>query len=220
MRDNFRGDLGKTGRDAEVATVDFQSQLASINQKLERVRLRKKGSRLYMRATLPPKPGDGDRAKQYDLSTGCNCTPAGLKVARAKALELESLLDRERFDWTPYLKGKSKPPETVGEWLERFEKNFWEQNPRNPTKENYYRKDFQQKFNLLPQTAPLTGELLKQVLLDQTEPATRKRKGHCFAYRRLAEFAGIGGVDFRALAAGYKAKAIAPEELPTDEQIN
>ncbi len=199
--------------------ADFKSQLTSINQGLKRVRLRRKGSRLYLRATLPPKPGDGDRAKQYEIATGCNCTPAGLKVARAKALELEGAIERERFDWHQYLKGKDKPPETVRDWIVRFEKNFWEQNPKTPSKENYLKRDFQEKFNLLPEDVPLTGELLKKIILEQTKPATRKRRAHCFAFGQLAKLAGIKGVDFTKLQAGYKAKAIAPEELPTDKQI-
>ena len=68
-----------------------------VNQQLERVNLRAQGKRLYLRATLPPKPGDGDRAKQSDLSTGCAATPAGLKIARAKAQEVESPFVREKI---------------------------------------------------------------------------------------------------------------------------
>jgi len=91
--------------------------------------------------------------------------------------------------------------------------------PRNPTKENSYKKDYRERFDKLPNEKLLTGELLEQIILERSKPATRNRKGYCFAYRRLAEFAGIEGIDFHGLAAGYKAKAISPEQLPTDEQI-
>ena len=198
---------------------DFESQLARSNRQLERVRIRIKRKRLYLRATLPPKPGDGERPKQYDLPSGCAATPAGLKIAKAKAQEIESQLVRETFSWQPWLKGKDKPPETVTEWLARLEEKHWELTPRNPTKENSWRKDYRLLLLRLPQKEPLTAEILKETILKETKPASRNRKAFCLAYRRLAEFAGIEGIDFRGLAAGYQAKAVSSADLPTDEEI-
>jgi hypothetical protein len=198
--------------------MKIDERIREVNGHLSEVAIRRKGSKLYLRATLPPKPGDGDRPKQYELSTKCNATLEGLKIARAKAQELESLIIREKFSWCLYLSGKSKPPETVREWVEQFEVAHWEKTPRTSTKENSYHKDYRLKFLRLPQDALLMGELLRETVLQLTEPATRSRKGFCMAYRLLAEFAGIP-VDLQVLAKGYSQKSVQPRDLPSDEAI-
>jgi integrase len=198
--------------------VEIDEKIKEVNTALSEVSIRRKGNRLYLRATLPPKPGDGDSPRQYELSTKCNATAEGLKLSKAKAQELESLLIREKFSWLPYLKGKDKPPETVGEWVARFEAAHWEKTPRTPTKENSYHKDYRLKFLKLPEREPLRGELLKETILKLTKPSTRSRKGFCMAYRLLAEFAGIS-IDLKSLGNGYSQKSVQPRDLPSDTEI-
>lgn len=195
--------------------ADFRESLGKVNKSLDRVKLRQKGDRLYLRATLPPKPGDGFEPKQYELSTGYGAHSDGLRFAKAKALEIEGQLLREGFDWLPWLKGSSKPPETVNEWVARFEQNYWESREKSLAKLSTWKASYKYAFDRLDSQKPLTEELLKAEILSSSA-GTRTREKLCFAYGSLAKFAGLE-VKFSELAAGCKAKI--QRDLPSDIEI-
>ncbi len=88
------------------------------NTKLNRVTIIKRGNKLSLRATLPPKPGDGIKPKRYTISTGLFANATGLKLALAKAQKLESDLIYERFSW-----GVEKGKITVAEAITEFEQD-------------------------------------------------------------------------------------------------
>ena len=155
---------------------------------------------------------------------------AGLKVAKAKAQEIDSQLLWGRFDWGPYLKGKQKPAKMVAEWIEKYEDDHWASTPRTLNKENSYKKNYRAFFNYLPQDKLLTLDLLRSVLLQRSKPGTRSREFYCMAYGRLAKFMEKQGAiattdlttfqsELKSLKQGYTPKKILPEDLPTDEQI-
>jgi len=155
---------------------------------------------------------------------------AGLKVARVKAQEIDSQLLWGKFDWTPYLKGKAKPVQAVGEWVERYEASHWEPTPRSLTKENSYHKNYRLFFKRLPQDDVLTLNLLRTAILRESKPGTRNREFFCMAFGKLAEFVSRSGAiaseevamfraELRELKRGYAPKEILPENLPTDDQI-
>jgi hypothetical protein len=100
--------------------ADFEERLRQINDELEILKIRPRGKRLSIRGIFPPKPGHGDLPKEYEIATGKPTTLAGLKMARTIATEIEALLIKERFDWRPYLRGKQRLPDTVGDWVQRY----------------------------------------------------------------------------------------------------
>ncbi len=59
--------------------ADFGEELGKINKSLDRVQIMQKGDRQYLRAVLPPKSGDGDKPKRYELSTGYGANSQGLR---------------------------------------------------------------------------------------------------------------------------------------------
>jgi integrase len=201
----------------DYAQID--AHLEQLNQQIRRVKILRRGERLYLRGRFPAKPGEGTAPKRYEISTGYRAITRELKLAEGLAREIEGQLIRERFDWTPFLKGKQKQPNTVQEWIERLEAEHWSTTPQTLTKQNSWQKNYREQLEKLPQGALLTADLLKSTILERTQPASRSRKGYCLAYRRLANFAGIEGIDFATLAKGYKPKTISPDELPTDEEI-
>jgi len=168
--------------------MEFSDRLFEVNQQLESVTIRVRGRKLSIRGTFPPKPGDGNKPKSYEISTGCSATPAGLRIAKEKAREIDSLLIRERFDWRPYLKGKAKPAETVLEWVERYEADHWQKTPHTSTKENSFHKNYRLYFQRMPQDELLTIDLLKHTITKESKPATRNREFFCMAYGKLAGF--------------------------------
>ena len=147
--------------------------IEKANQQVDRVKILRRGERLYIRGRFPPKPGDGTEVKRYEISTGYRAIRRELDLALGLAKEIEGQLVRERFDWAPYLKGKQKPAETVAEWIERLETDHWSLTPQNPTKLNSWKKNYREQLAKLPQNEPLTAALLKQTILERSEPGTR-----------------------------------------------
>ncbi|UBF27449.1 hypothetical protein K9N68_05750 [Kovacikia minuta CCNUW1] len=213
--------------------VDLSERIHEINQQLEKVSLRQKGGKLYVRGrtddTFPPRPGEWE-VKRVEFALDCNATLPGLKVARLKVQEIDHQLLWGKFDWTPHLRGKNKPAQTVAEWVEKYEAAHWECTPRTPTKENSYHKNYRLFFKRLPQHETLTLNLLRSVILRESKPATRSRQFFCMAYGKLAEFVSQKGAivldelvlfqkELKDLRQGYSPEEILPEDLPTDEQI-
>lgn len=123
----------------------------------------------------------------------------------------------EKFDWSPYLKGKSAPAQTIGDWIQRFEGDHL---PQEPSKLNSYHKDYRLKFNHLPTDEELKVDVLKCIILERTQPGTRSRKGYAMAYRRLAEFSGLPDAsELAELERGYSSKSVTPRDLPSDAEI-
>jgi len=214
------GEMG--GRKLQQTAPDLKERINQANQGLEKVSIRQKDNRLYVRGRhFPPKPGDSEGGR-YEIALGVSATPAGLKVAIAKAKDIDNALLWEKFDWGPFLKGDQKPPETVAAWVKRYETQHWEQTQRTPTKENSYHKNYRLVFNRLPQEEPLSFEVLKSTILTETEPGSRSRKGFAMAFRRLADFAGFDAHELKELSKlgkGYTSKSVEPRNLPRDQDI-
>jgi hypothetical protein len=102
------GEMG--GRKLQQTAPDLKERINQANQGLEKVSIRQKDNRLYVRGRhFPPKPGDSEGGR-YEIALGVSATPAGLKVAIAKAKDIDNALLWEKFDWGPFLKGDQKPP--------------------------------------------------------------------------------------------------------------
>jgi len=191
--------------------------LDRLNAKLERVKIRQKGSRLYLRATLPPKSGEGKWC-QTDVRTGCPATDDGYKAAYGKAQKLESDLIFERFSWADW--GET-PEKTIlanncENWAIAFEKAFWESRARTANREVTYYRDYGVALSQLPLDEPLTAATLKKQLL-KTEPGTRVRERNWNAYNALARFADIElPKDWRLLKGNYQPP---PRRIPSDDEI-
>lgn len=56
-------------------------------------------------------------------------------------------------------------------------------------------------------------------MLERSQPETRSRVGYCFAYRRLAHFAGLSIELLEGLDKGYELEEIDIDGLPTDAQL-
>ena len=193
-----------------------EGTLAKLNAKLDRVKIRQKGSRLYLRATLPPKDGQGIW-KQYDVRTGCPATPDGYKSALGKAQKLESDLIFSRFSWSDWIPTETKAiKQNCESAITAFEKAFWESRKQTPSREGTYYRDYGVALAQLPLDEPLTGDILKRQLL-KSEVDTRTRERNWNAYTALAKFADIElPKDWRKLKGNYQPKA---RRIPSEQEI-
>lgn len=176
------------------------------------------GERLYLRATLPPKPSsDKVRNHQQYIALGVRANPNGLSYAEREARKVGALLDCKEFEWMPYLKPELPDPRTVKDWVERFEADYFNRKARSHKTETTWKGDYLKVFNRLPQDKALSAALLKQAVL-ATEPDTRNRKRSCMALGSLARFAKLE-FDPKPFAGNYSPRRVSPRDLPTDEMI-
>lgn len=176
-----------------------------------------KGNRLYLRATFPPRPGSTkERPFQQRLFPGFHANPAGVKAAEQEARKIGILLDLGQFDWGVYVKDDVQPM-TVGDWVQRFEQDYFTRRDRNPQSETTWRHDYQKVFSQLDSDQALTLEVMTEAI-GKTPPDTRTRKRFVDVLSRLAKFAGIDA-DFKPLKGKYSPKRVMPRDLPSDEII-
>ena len=142
---------------------DYSAYLSQLNHQLKSlgigVRIRQKGNKLYLRATLPPKPGSRQTADyQQEISLDICANIAGFKLAKLEALTVWMSLESGEFDWQPYLKRRATKQKLVHEWIKEFEADYFDRRERNPKSETTYDKDYRLTFNRLAPDVPLTSE--------------------------------------------------------------
>lgn len=196
--------------------MDISGKLAQSNGRLKAssvgVKIEQHGDRLYLRATLPPKPGS-EKLEPYQqrISLGIYANPAGLKEAETEARKVGALLACREFTWEPYLRTAARG-ETCGDWVERFAGQF------KPTVAAVtWTTDYQRVFDQLPAGKPLTVELLRSVI-ETTEPNSRQRRRFSQTLGKLANFAGLEA-DFKHLQGKYSASEVEPRDLPDDRTL-
>lgn len=181
------------------------------------VSIQQLGDRLYLQATLPPKPGSKlDYPHQQRIALGVLSNPAGVSFAEKEARKVGALLACKQFDWSPYIKVESDR-DKIGNWLERFERDYFTRRARNSKSETTWRSDYLKVFKALPTDQPLTVEVLRAAIAT-TEPDTRTRKRFVDVLSRLAAFADLE-TDFKQFRGSYSSKKTAPRDLPSNKQI-
>lgn len=160
----------------------MQAKIDKANDRLEKVKIKQRGNRLILRATLPPKPGQGIKPRQYTLSTGLPVTSEGLKLAVIEAQKIEADLIYGRFSWS-----EDQDKLTVAIAIKKFEANHWQKREKTPNTVNTYKYDYLNHFLYLPQDKLLTADLLVKAVRT-TNPDSRKRRGMAIAYGALLNY--------------------------------
>lgn len=178
------------------------------------------GKRLYLAATLPPKPGTAYvKPRNQRIALKIYANAAGFKRAKAEALKLSSELALDAFSWENWLDDSiAAQGRTTGEWIKAFEADYFQRRNRNPQSETTWDYDYWQPLKHLPNHAPLTFALLRQTIEARSKPDSRTRKRYCMAYGALLKFAGIEG-DLKPLKGTYSPTAISDRHLPSTKEI-
>jgi integrase len=203
--------------------MDSNNQLTELNDRLKfsriGVRVHQIKNCLYLRATLPPRP-NSKRTKPHQqwLSLGIYGNIDGLKRAEAEAYKLGGLLACKEFRWELYLNTPGVTDRNyVSDWVERFEKFYFQTRQRNYQTETTWKIDYLRVFLHLPQWEVLSGEMILKAVTD-TKPDTKTRKRTCMALSALAKFAEID-INLKSYAGRYSPKKVAPRDLPTDTTV-
>lgn len=124
------------------------------------------GNRSYTCGALsPPKLGSGKTLPcQQSIGLGINASVRGLVYAEREARLVVVALKNHAFDWSKYLSDRyvSVYNDTVGSWVERFEKDYFTRRQRTPQSEYTIKKDYETLFKRLPQEEELTIKVLLQ----------------------------------------------------------
>ncbi|MEP0872460.1 site-specific integrase [Trichocoleus desertorum AS-A10] len=208
-----------------MASCDIDALIAKANERLKaaavRVRVYRKGAKLYLQGTLPPKPNSNKlKPHQQYLTLGVSANLPGLKVAEARAKEVDALLSLRQFNWAAWIKQSAIALDqlTVAEWLERFEASYFQSRPRGQSQINTFHKNYWLLIRRMPQDEILTASLLLNTIEEESEAGSRNRQLFCMSYGALAKLAGIE-IDLKVLDSSYSPKSVSPRDLPTDEEI-
>jgi integrase len=207
-----------------MGQIDIAAEVRSLNRALKadghRVAVQARGNRLYLVATLPPKPASTKRKPhQQRIALHLGASRMGLRRAKAMAILLADQLDRDRFDWAEWaaLPGDEPETKTCADWVEAFRQHVW---PKLPTDKNF---NWRQRYlyfglNKLPPDLPLTPEALTAAALTKSPARKAARDRACQRLQELATFAGIA-VDLSLLQVGYSQADVVPKVIPSDAEI-
>ena len=184
---------------AEVRQIDLLF-MGDINQRIREANGRLKancfgvtieqiGSKLYLRATLPPKPSSS-KSKPYQQKISItSANNEGVKISEREAKKLSIRLDAKTFDWADYIVIPDNV-KTIGSLILDFEKDYFNRRERNFKTETTWRVEYQTVFKILPVDKILDAEICRQAILS-TKPDTRTRQRFCMVCGLLAKFAKI-----------------------------
>lgn len=189
----------------------MQEKIDQANQKLDKTRIIQRGQKLALRGTFPPKPGQGEKPKQYTISLGLPVNLDGIKIALIKAQSIEADLIYDRFSW------QIKPEVlTVEKAIALFEVDYWATREKTLNRTRNYKYDYQRHFLYLPQDEVLRASLLKKALLT-TRADSRERRGMAIAYRALLNHFEIKN-DLNKYKGNYSPTI--KRQIPTLEEID
>lgn len=198
--------------------IDHRIRIANDRLKIAklRVRIRRKGDALYLRATLPPKPDSGRAGSvRPDLPTGLPASKEGLKQAENKARLLAGKLATKTFDWAEWLNEKPPEQQTIREWVGKLKVEYM---ATHSLAEATWERHWQSVYDALPMDERLTPAVLLEAVL-KTSVNTRKRRECCLKLQKLADHAAIE-IDLKIYRGNYNSSnPTETRELPTDNQI-
>ena len=210
--------------------------IEAVNERLKAgkigVKVRARGDRLSLQATLPPRPGSSKTKRhQQDIALGIYNNPAGLQRAEAEAKIVGGLLARGEFDWSRYLTPDKELGSHCGlglcpsgasgvignweQWINKFREDYFAQKGETPSTQFTWRNDYEAAFKNLKGEVNSASVIAAAVC---TPANSRSRKRSCEKLQILANLAGLK-VDLKPYIGNYGNAQTKPRNIPTDEQI-
>jgi integrase len=201
--------------------------IEAVNQRLKLanvgVSVRQKGKRLYLRATLPPKPASTKvKPFQQDVALKLYANPAGIERAEAEARKMGALLACKEFDWSLYttIEPQGDSDKTCGHWIERFKQHCLETNLQRKSQQQSELLWRERYYNPALKWLPEHKELDAAVIItaaQRAKPNSRSRQMACHMLQQFAKFAGIE-VDLKPYVGNYSPKKVV-RKIPADDLI-
>ncbi|OKH47314.1 integrase [Calothrix sp. HK-06] len=196
--------------------MSLEEQIKAANARLKAanaaITIEQDGSKLRLRGTFPLRSGEGRKQQRIPLSI--SASSEGLKQAEFEAYSVRRALDSNSFSWDKYLNSSEPSRTKVSDWVEAFEKDYFEKRDLTPKSQTTWKTDYLHVFKKLPVNQPLTSGLIRKTVLS-TKPDTKSRKRYCICLGALAKFAGLD-ITLTSLAGKYNPKSVSPRNIPDD----
>jgi len=182
------------------------------------VETRGAGRWVYLRATLPPRPGSARlRPYQQRIALQIQELPANKQRIRAAVKRLEYELSTGTFEWSAWGVEEDRPAkaETLRELLAAFEQHMLA--TRDLRARSFDNNYGQTLLRCLPNDRVPTCEDMRAALLRYEKNSSTRRMLH-LACRLLAEYMELP-CDIADLTGSYSARMVEPIELPSDDYI-
>ena len=213
----------------------FEAQLVAINHRLKvaqlGLQLEKRGGRLALRGTLPPKPGS-TKTKPYQQRISLQLPPnlGGLKQAEREAKVVAAQLITETFDWEKYQvwRGRERlDGESLSQQIKGYERHFFQQPERQEslastqtTWESAYQPYLRKLESLAQGSSKLTLSDAIGLTVESFPLNARARQICCTALAAFAEYLELKlPEDFKERGGNYSTAKVKRRDLPTDEEI-
>ena len=219
----------------QADTAKFAAQLLAINQRLKvaqlGLQLERRGKRLALRGTLPPKPGSS-KTKPHQQRISLQLPPnlAGLKQAEREAKVVAAQLITETFDWEKYQvwRGRERlDAVALAQQIRCYERHFFQQPERQAslastqtTWESTYQPYLKKLETMVQGSSKLTLAEAICLTVESFPHNTRSRQICCTALAAFAEYIALElPEDFKQRGGSYSAAQVKRRDLPSDEEI-
>jgi hypothetical protein len=219
-----------------TAPID-EAQVRQANQRLKLaqlgVTLEKRGNKLNLRGTLPPRPGsDRLRPHQQRLSLNLPATREGLKQAEQTAKVIAAQLIQNSFDWRDYLpigQGGRSLTMPMPEQIEAFQQHFLGQTTQphelaslRTSWDKAYAPYLRKLEAIVQERQSLSLVEAIQATIRSTPPNSRSRQVCCTALKAFADFLELElpvELNLKGLWGSYGSNQAQKRDLPEDEFI-
>lgn len=194
------------------------NKLETYNNRLKAAklgtRIEVRGERLYIVATLPPKPSSDREWHQQRIALHKLSNHEGLSYAYKQAQLIGGQIATNNFNWENWVNAKTDI-KTLGEWIEEGKRRYLENGKKEETWESEYWKIYKKfpDLSIIP-----TLQDLKAIFYS-TPPNTRTRRRAAFAMAYLGDILGFDH-DFRQKTGGYSLQMVSPRDIPSDSLIS
>ena len=208
-----------------VKDLPLDAALGELNTRLKagrhKVRVERRGERLYLRATLPVRNEPTKRGQQ-NIALGIDATPSGLIEAEDLATKLSLDCRAERFNWTDWIE---QPPEddvnqlsveTFQTHAKKIHASKYRTSPERGA--NAWTKKWAPALKKMPPSGPVTEAVLLRIIRNMPEgSAGRRDQGNLLC--SIGESLGLELPQSRAASRGYGAAQLTPRDIPSDTEI-
>jgi integrase len=178
------------------------------------VAIAKRGDRLSLVATLPPKP-QSSRSDwhQQRISLDIYANQQGIQYAESEAHKISRLIANKIFTWESYLKIDTGLGVSIKVLIEKFKDDFFSKGRSVET----WNVDYWKVFKHLPPDRAISTDLIME-LVKKTEPNSKTRKRYCIALSKLSKFAGEP-IDLSEYVGNYSTNSVSDRHIPSDNLI-
>jgi integrase len=198
--------------------MEISARINQANGRLKSARvgarIERKGNRLILRGTLPPKP-DSNRSAPYQqkIYLGIPANPDGVRRAEKEARKVGALLATKEFSWEAYQRETRVESQTACEVIERFKTHYLGKGGNETT----WNGDYWKVLKKIPENVKIDIQTLER-LITATAPNTKTRQRACMVATAIARFLSLDA-DFSAHRGNYKPGTKELRDIPSDELI-